>query len=64
MKYYIGSPKWLYYMLQKHYYSTFESYHGIIKEEEFLQQVKANKVYKFTFRIYTTSANNLSNDLS
>jgi hypothetical protein len=64
MKYYIGSPKWLYYCLQRHYFDTFESYYGIINEEEFINKVSSGSVYKFTFRIYSTSTNNLSNDLS
>jgi hypothetical protein len=57
MKYYIDSPKWLYYMLQRHWYSIFETYYGIIPEDEFIKQVESGKAYKFTFRIYTTSFN-------
>ena len=57
MKYYIGSPKFLYYCLQKHWYSVFETYHGIITEQEFIKQVESGKAYKFTYRIYTTTLN-------
>ena len=57
MKYYIGSPKFLYYCLQKHWYSVFETYYGIIPEQEFIKQVESGKAYKFTYRIYTTTLN-------
>lgn len=61
MKYYIGSAKWLYFMLQKHYFNCFQSYAGIIPEQQFIEKIEKGSAFQFTFRIYATSLKSIEN---